>query len=113
MLPRSRSLTLVAVLGLVAMTCSACGRRGGLQPPDAATNVAPTASGPASARQLPGSVGLGGGAAAPDPAAVQDGDELPASAVAAGGTDAPVTTTRGAKRGYTIPKQPFFLDPLL
>ncbi|GJD95242.1 hypothetical protein [Methylobacterium iners] len=112
MLPRSLSLTLAA-LGLVALTCSACGRRGGLQPPDGEATVSPTASAPASARQLPRSVGLGGGTAAPDPAAVQDGDELPASAVAAGGTDAPVTTTRGAKRGYTIPKQPFFLDPLL
>jgi hypothetical protein len=30
-----------------------------------------------------------------------------------GGTDAPVETSRGARRGYRVPKEPFILDPLL
>jgi hypothetical protein len=29
------------------------------------------------------------------------------------GAEPAVKTTRGAKRGYVIPKQPFLLDPLL
>ncbi|HEX8416466.1 MAG TPA: hypothetical protein VF641_02580 [Methylobacterium sp.] len=108
----SRSLTIVAVAGLVALACSGCGRRGSLQPPETSSVAGPVAQAPASARTLPRSIGPGGTAAA-DPVAVQDGDELPASAVPVSGTEVPVTTTRGAKRGYTVPKQPFFLDPLL
>ncbi|WP_331304135.1 hypothetical protein [Methylobacterium oryzae] len=41
------------------------------------------------------------------------GDELSAAAVPPGGTDAPVETSRGARRGYRVPKEPFILDPLL
>ncbi|MDO9427188.1 MAG: hypothetical protein Q7T93_10180, partial [Methylobacterium sp.] len=68
---------------------------------------------PASPRALPQSVGLGGGAATPDPDAVRAGDELDAAAVPGVGLEAPILTSRGAKRGYVVPKQPFFLDPLL
>ncbi|MEE7493875.1 hypothetical protein MOTC310_27005 [Methylobacterium oryzae] len=49
----------------------------------------------------------------PDPASVRAGDELSAAAVPPGGTDAPVETSRGARRGYRVPKEPFILDPLL
>ncbi len=41
------------------------------------------------------------------------GDELPSSAVPPAGTEAPIQTSKGAKRGYRIPKEPFILDPLL
>ncbi|KAB1075121.1 LPS translocon maturation chaperone LptM [Methylobacterium planeticum] len=111
----SRSLKLLAAAGLVALAVSACGRRGSLEPPDARADAAPRAgtSSPASARSLPSSVGLGLGAPTPDPAAVQAGDELPLSAIPPSGTDAPVQTERGAKRGYTVPKKPFLLDPIL
>ncbi len=113
MLP-NRALTLLAAIGL-ALTVSACGRRGGLEAPVA--SASPAARQPvgatASPRQLPGSVGLGGGTATPDPDAVRAGDELSLSAVPAGGSEAPIETSRGAKRGFRVPSAPFILDPLL
>ncbi|KQP58974.1 hypothetical protein ASG60_12120 [Methylobacterium sp. Leaf469] len=114
----SRSLTILAAFGLVALATAGCGRRGGLEPPpgSAAPNP-PTArlsgTAPASPRALPQSVGLGGGAATLDPDAVRAGDELDAAVVPGSGSEAPILTGRGAKRGYVVPKQPFFLDPLL
>ncbi|MGU3540788.1 LPS translocon maturation chaperone LptM [Methylobacterium sp. A54F] len=113
-MPPSRALKLLAAVALVALATSACGRRGSLEPPDGsarAGRAGPPA--PASGRSVPNSVGLGGGATAPNAAAVQDGDELPASAVPPAGTEAPIQTSRGAKRGYVVPKDPFFLDPIL
>ena len=101
------------VIALLAASCAACGRRGGLQPPDGRADVERSSSAvPASARSLPQGTGLASGAAAPDPEAVRDGDELPVAAPPAG-TNAPVQTTKGGKRGYTIPKGPFILDPIL
>ena len=41
------------------------------------------------------------------------GDELDTLAVPGSGAEAPVKTTRGAKRGYVVPNRPFLLDPLL
>ncbi|MGU3359707.1 LPS translocon maturation chaperone LptM [Methylobacterium sp. M6A4_1b] len=114
---RFRPLTTIAVLGLIALSASACGRRGALEPPPgtaAARSVArPGLPGVASPRALPQSVGLGGGTATPEPEAVRAGDELDTLAAPGSGAEAPVKTTRGAKRGYVIPKQPFLLDPLL
>jgi predicted small lipoprotein YifL len=120
MLP-PRSLKLLAAAGLVALAVSACGRRGSLEPPDTRADAGPRAGAQAAGtvgtaaggRTVPRSVGLGGGSATPDPTAVQAGDELPLSAIPPSGTDAPVQTERGAKRGYTVPKQPFLLDPIL
>lgn len=117
MLP-NRALTLLAAIGL-ALTVSACGRRGALEAPVASAGpgtgmtAGASAGATASPRQLPGSVGLGGGSATPDPDAVRAGDELSLSAVPAGGSEAPIETSRGAKRGYRVPKAPFILDPLL
>lgn len=105
---RLPALTLMAI-AVVALSCAGCGRRGGLQPPDAGTADAPS---PASARGLPQGVGLGG-QAQPDPEAVREGDELAEAATPAGIGGAPLRTSKGAKRGYTIPKQPFILDPIL
>ncbi|GJD57487.1 lipoprotein [Methylobacterium dankookense] len=111
-----RVLTILAATGL-ALTVSACGRRGALEAPQASAPQRPAqAAGPgttASPRQLPGSVGLGGGSTSPDADAVQAGDELSASATPPAGTEAPIETSRGAKRGFRIPKDPFILDPLL
>ncbi len=114
-MPPTRVLTLLAAIGL-ALTVSGCGRRGALEAPQAAAPQAsaqPQGGSRAGARQLPGSVGLGGGTAGPEVDAVQAGDELALSAVPPAGTEAPVETSRGAKRGFRIPKDPFILDPLL
>lgn len=112
-----RSLSTIVAIGLVALGASACGRRGALEPPPGSVAAAnaprPGLPGVASPRSLPQSVGLGGGAAALEPEAVRAGDELDALAAPGSGAEAPVKTTRGAKRGYVVPKQPFLLDPLL
>ncbi len=117
MLPRS-ALQILTVTAMAALALAGCGRRGSLEPPPTAAPAASTApAGNAAAvktaRILPGSIGLGGGQAEPDPEAVRAGDELPSSATPPSGTEAPVQTTKGAKRGYRIPKEPFILDPLL
>lgn len=119
MLPRS-ALRLLAVAGLAALALAGCGRRGALEPPQASAPtpaaVSQGNSGGAAvktARILPDSIGLGGGQAEPEPEAVRAGDELPPSAIPPSGSEAPVQTTKGAKRGYRIPKDPFILDPLL
>ncbi|GJD34474.1 LPS translocon maturation chaperone LptM [Methylobacterium aerolatum] len=115
MLPRP-ALTILAVTSLAALALGGCGRRGALEPPQAAAPAAPAgpnASAPKTARILPGSIGLGGGQAEPEAEAVRAGDELAAGAIPPSGTEAPVQTTKGAKRGYRIPKEPFILDPLL
>lgn len=102
MLRRPRHLTMLAALGLVACAVAACGRRGALEaPPDGSLPVRPT-----------NSRALSPALATPSIAA-QDGDELSPAAIAPGGFDTPLTTSRGAKRGYAIPKDPFVLDPLL
>ncbi|MCJ2069200.1 lipoprotein [Methylobacterium sp. J-030] len=112
------ALKILAASGLAALALSACGRRGALEPPQttapAAATAAPAGSDTVNGRRtLPVSVGLGGGAPEPDPASVRAGDELSTAAVPPGGTDAPVQTSRGARRGYRVPKEPFILDPLL
>jgi predicted small lipoprotein YifL len=116
MLPRP-ALRILAVAGLAALALAGCGRRGALEPPGAsATTTAPGSSGSSgvkTARILPDSIGLGGGQAEPEAEAVRAGDELSPAAIPPSGTEAPVQTTKGAKRGYRIPKEPFILDPLL
>ncbi|MCJ2084819.1 lipoprotein [Methylobacterium sp. E-005] len=111
------ALKILATAGLAALALSACGRRGALEPPQTtAPAAAATPSAPDAVngrRTLPVSVGLGGGAPEPDPASVRAGDELSVAAVPPGGTDAPVQTSRGARRGYRVPTEPFILDPLL
>lgn len=86
-LPFARALLLA---GCVVLALSACGRRGALEaPPD------PTAAKPAAGAQ--------------QTAQAADDEE------AEGTLPSPVGTPRrgNAKRGYVIPKDPFFLDPLL
>lgn len=114
-MPSIPVLKRLAVAGLVALAVTACGRRGALEPPQTAAPAAAQAGTDTvnGRRTLPVSVGLGGGAPVPEAAAVRAGDELSVAAVPPGGTEAPVETSRGARRGYRIPKEPFLLDPLL
>jgi predicted small lipoprotein YifL len=117
---RSRTLVL---LGLIALSAAACGRRGPLEPPPAAATAQPQAggnpggtaggtrpkTGAAAVNTLPAGVGLSAGASAPDPE-----DELPSAAVAAPtGIPAPTESSSRRRKGYVIPKEPFPLDPLL
>ena len=114
---RPRTLVL---LGLIAFSAAACGRRGPLEPPPAAAPVVqPQAgtgaggvrpkSGAAAVNTLPSGVGLAAGASAPDPE-----DELPSAAVAAPtGIPAPTESSSRRRKGYAIPPGPFPLDPLL
>ncbi|GJD83699.1 hypothetical protein [Methylobacterium haplocladii] len=102
-------------LCLVALAAGGCGRRGKLESPSGATSERSSGtSAPASARSLPNSVGVASAGAAPDSDAVRDGDELPLSATPAGvDSGAPVQTNKGARKGFTVPKGPFILDPIL
>lgn len=118
---RSRTLVL---LGLIALSTAACGRRGPLEPPPAAAPaVQPQAggqgggnpggtrpkTGAAAVNTLPAGVGLSAGASAPDPE-----DELPSAAIAAPtGIPAPTESSSRRRKGYVIPKEPFPLDPIL
>jgi len=112
-MPARSVLPPLIAAALVVLCCTACGRRGSLQPPGAALPASGT-QGAIRARSLPASVGLGdAGVVAPDPDAVRDGDEVAASATPAARDSVPVQTTRGAKRGYVIPKDPFILDSIL
>ncbi len=79
MLPRP-ALRILAVAGLAALVLAGCGRRGALEPPGASA-AAPAAGTSGSSevktgRLLPDSIGLGGGQAEPNAAAVRAGDEL-------------------------------------
>ncbi|WP_288580675.1 lipoprotein [uncultured Methylobacterium sp.] len=111
---------LLVLLGLIALSAAACGRRGPLEPPPAA---APTAqpkaspgagtarpkSGAAAVNTLPGGVGLSAGGSAPD-----EEDELPAAAIAPPtGLPAPTESSSRRRKGFTVPQGPFPLDPLL
>ncbi|MCF4128629.1 LPS translocon maturation chaperone LptM [Methylobacterium sp. SyP6R] len=119
-----RPHTLV-LLGLIALSAAACGRRGPLEPPPAAApagqpqiganaaganpSVTRPKTGAAAVNTLPAGVGLSAGASAPDPE-----DELPSAAVAAPtGIPAPTESSSRRRKGYVIPKGPFPLDPLL
>ena len=91
------------IAGLVVLALQACGRRG---PPEAPpeVSVAPTPQRGARALATP--------AAGPGPS--QAGSELDDDEVETGPVVVPnPRPARNAKRGYTIPKEPFILDPLL
>jgi len=75
---------LLILAGVLALALAACGRRGQLEPPPDPSAPRATAS------------------AAAD-------DDAPESLV----PSASPTPPRRARQGYTIPKEPFVLDPLL
>jgi predicted small lipoprotein YifL len=105
---------LLVILGLVALGCAGCGRRGPLESPVAASSPAPAPSltpsvanpisGPAA---LSDTIGLGGGGTQPgDPT-------LPQVPDVTGVAQAPTQSSRSQRRNYVIPREPFPLDPLL
>jgi predicted small lipoprotein YifL len=100
---------------LLALGLSGCGRRGPLEaPPDAP----PPRAAPAAARQAaraaaaqPPSIVTQPGSVTLDTPEDETDEEETASSLVAPPTPTPVPRKRG--RGYTIPKEPFILDPLL
>jgi predicted small lipoprotein YifL len=128
---------------LAALAVAGCGRRGPLEPPSASADVtaprptrsaepgrpgsspraagqvssAPTAGGSIGARPA-ANIGRSGSLSSSPLAGLDDatGDEDPSDAddPAVGGfSAAPTPTARNRRRAYTVPKEPFFLDPLL
>ena len=73
----------VLIVGVVALSLAACGRRGAPEAP-------------------------------PDPSAPKPQQGIHADGASDSALPSPVgTPKRNPKRGYTIPKDPFILDPLL
>ena len=83
--------------GMLVLALAACGRRGAPEAPLTAAEVAAQQQS-AQARQ------------ARAQAAAEDDDEPQGVMVP---TPTPTTPTRRRARGYTIPQEPFILDPLL
>jgi predicted small lipoprotein YifL len=79
------------IAGLIALSLAACGRRGAPEAPLTAAELATQQQG--QQRQA---------------ASAGDDDELGNATVRT-----PVPTTRRRSRAYTIPQEPFILDPLL
>ncbi len=88
----SRPLLILAI-ALMATGLSACGRRGPLEPPPVASGGAPVVP-----------------AAQP-----QDEDDADANSPmdAIPSVAPPPSQDRASRRGFTVPKRPFILDPLL
>jgi predicted small lipoprotein YifL len=82
----------LVIAGLIALSLAACGRRGALEAPLTPAELAAQQQG--QQRQAA--------------AAGADDDELGNATVRT-----PVPTTRRRSRAYTIPQEPFILDPLL
>jgi predicted small lipoprotein YifL len=79
------------IAGLIALSLAACGRRGAPEAPLTAAELAAQQQG--QQRQA---------------AATDDDDEVSNAAVMT-----PVPTPRRRSRTYTVPQEPFILDPLL
>ncbi len=117
-----RALLVSSAALLVACALSGCGRRGPLEPPEAAASSAPApTSGPADSR-LRRSRTTTGQATAPTstlttrPAAVVEDtpeDELDENETIQSVIPTPNPTPRKRNRNYVVPKEPFVLDPLL
>jgi len=88
LLPSGRALL---IAGLIVLSLAACGRRGAPEAPLTAAELAAQQQG--QQRQA---------------AAADDDDDEAGNAVMT-----PVPTARRRSRAYTIPKEPFILDPLL
>ena len=105
---------LLVILGLLALGCAGCGRRGPLESPVAAASPAPPRTAPPAAANpvsgpaaLPDTIGLDdGGTQAVDPTLHQVPDVT-------GIAQAPTQSSRSRRRNYVIPREPFPLDPLL
>ncbi len=127
-LPAIRRGTLVAVLlaGTLALGLGACGRRGQPEPPpdpNAPAKTQPDRSAPPRARA--GASSSAGSTAQPAPTTLatrpgavtenslddDDAPDDPNAGVSPQPTPAPSNRRRG--RAYQVPKEPFFLDPIL
>jgi hypothetical protein len=80
------------IAGLIALSLAACGRRGSPEPPLTAAELAAQQQGQ---QRQAGVVD-------------DDDDDMGNAAVMT-----PVPTPRRRSRAYTVPKEPFILDPLL
>lgn len=90
------------VASLVVVALAACGRRGPLEPPPDPAAAAAQKQKQALRQQRQG---------ASQPIFGEDEpEELPSNIAA---SPIPTPSSRSGKRGYTIPKDPFVLDPLL
>jgi predicted small lipoprotein YifL len=117
-----RGLLVSSAAVLIALALSGCGRRGPLEPPEAAAaSPAAPVSAPADAR-LRRSRTTAGQATPPSstlatrPAAVVEDtpdDELDESETIQSVIPTPNPTPRKRNRAYVVPNEPFILDPLL
>jgi predicted small lipoprotein YifL len=87
----SRAGRALLLVGLLALGLAACGRRGALEPP-------PLAGAPAGATTA---------------RAQTDGDDEAPETILPSVSPTPAADRRQQRRGYTVPKEPFILDPLL
>ena len=114
-LPLSSAGRAFVLASLLVLALSACGRRGRLEAPPDPIAVAADQQPPAERERIKGHRGGGSAAiAAPTPGGAQadddeDEEEVRGPAIA----PAPAPRTKTPRRGYTIPKEPFILDPLL
>ncbi|HEX8166683.1 MAG TPA: lipoprotein [Beijerinckiaceae bacterium] len=123
-------LRALAAASLVVLALAACGRRGPLEaPPDAAAAAAqrqreevrlqrqggsaaatPTGAAVAGQTEIPAVAQARRSEGTPPEPDEDDADELPSNIAP---TPIPTPQSGGRKRGVTIPKEPFALDPLL
>lgn len=125
--PAAARVLMMAVV--VALALAACGRRGPLEAPLTPAEAAAQRQKEELRRQRPGAAANPGDRGAvvgqteippiatarrsegePPAPGEDDEDELPSNI---GPSPVPTPTTRGGKRGYVIPRDPFILDPLL
>lgn len=107
---------------LIAIGFGACGRRGPLEPPVEAAAVAPPAAAePADRRLRPRSGTQTRATASPTTLATRSGEIVADSPDSPEDDDpdevtqavSPLPTPRKRSRAYSVPKEPFILDPLL
>lgn len=115
-----RPITLALLAGVMALGLSACGRRGQPEPPvDPAARPAPKAAATAPATRGRSAVAASGtppAAAQPGPSATLTGDDDAEDGDDPQALTSPQPTPSSSRRkrpAYQVPKEPFFLDPLL
>jgi predicted small lipoprotein YifL len=117
-----RALLMSSAAILVACALSGCGRRGPLEPPEAAASSAPAPAAAAADTRLRRSRTTTGQATPPTstlttrPAAVVEDtpdDEQDESESIQSVIPTPNPTPRKRGRDFVVPKEPFILDPLL
>jgi predicted small lipoprotein YifL len=113
-LPSSSAGRSLVLMALLVLALSACGRRGRLEAPPDPIAVAAEQQRQAERDRLKAQKGKQGAASEGPLRAGQaedDDDDEEATGPVIAPTPAPRTKT--PRRGYTVPKEPFILDPLL